>query len=116
MMGLTRKQRQLLDFIAIYIAKHVYAPTYDEMAEAVGLASKGRIGEILKGLEERGYINRLRNRARAIEIVRQPAPIADAVALHPEVRAAAADYARRHGISLSAALAEAARAYFVEAA
>lgn len=94
MMGLTRKQHELYDFIGIYLAKHGYAPTYDEMAEAVGLASKGRIGEILAALEERGYIKRIPNRPRAIEIL----PQGHAVELNSEILTLVDRYADAHGI------------------
>lgn len=69
-MGLTRKQRELLSFIAGYESANRVMPSYDEMAKAMALANKSGIHRMILGLEERGAIRRLPNRARAIEIVR----------------------------------------------
>ncbi len=67
---LTGKQRELLDFLARYLAENQHSPSFDEMREAVGLASKSGIHRLVTALEERGYIRRLANRARAIEVIR----------------------------------------------
>ena len=69
---LTTKQKDLLAFLTKYLAEHQVSPSFDEMREAVGLASKSGIHRLVSALEERGYIRRLANRARAIEIIRQP--------------------------------------------
>ena len=70
---LTRKQRELLGFIDQYItASDGVCPSYNEMAEGIGAKSKSSVHRRLKGLEERGFIRRLPNRYRAIEIVRRP--------------------------------------------
>ena len=69
---LTEKQHQLLSFLIEYQAEHDISPSFDEMREAAGLASKSGIHRLISGLEERGYIRKLANRARAIEIVRHP--------------------------------------------
>lgn len=67
---LTRKQSQLLDFLVGHAAENDVSPSFDEMREALGLASKSGVHRLVSGLEERGYIRRLANRARAIEILR----------------------------------------------
>ena len=69
---LTVKQHQLLSFLIEHQAEHDISPSFDEMREAVGLASKSGIHRLISGLEERGYIRKLANRARAIEILRHP--------------------------------------------
>lgn len=69
---LTGKQRELLNFLSGYLADNQHSPSFDEMREAVGLASKSGIHRLVTGLEERGYIRRLPNRARAIEILEKP--------------------------------------------
>lgn len=69
MAGLTQRQSALLDFIRGYSDRQGYAPNFDEMTAALGLASKSNIHRMLKGLEERGYVRRLFARARSIEIV-----------------------------------------------
>ena len=69
---LTRKQHDLLAFLLESSHKNEVTPSFDEMREAVGLASKSGIHRLVVALEERGYIRRLPNKARAIEILRTP--------------------------------------------
>lgn len=67
---LTRKQSELLSFLTSHLREHDVPPSFDEMRDALGLASKSGVHRLVSGLEERGYIRRLANRARAIEIVK----------------------------------------------
>jgi len=67
---LTRKQNELLNYITNYLEQHEVTPSFDEMRDALGLASKSGVHRLVSGLEERGYIRRLANRARAIEILK----------------------------------------------
>ena len=67
---LTRKQNELLNYISNHMKKCEVPPSFDEMRNALGLASKSGIHRLVSGLEERGYIRRLANRARAIEILK----------------------------------------------
>jgi len=69
---LTRKQSELLNYLTRHIKKNDVPPSFDEMRNALGLASKSGIHRLVSGLEERGYVRRLANRARAIEIVKYP--------------------------------------------
>ncbi len=69
MMGLTAVQANALAYISCCIAENGVAPSFVEMREALGLASKEGVSRVLKALELRGAIRRLPNRARAIEIV-----------------------------------------------
>jgi repressor LexA len=69
---LTRKQRDLLEFIAKRMQKDGVPPSFDEMKEALDLRSKSGIHRLITALEERGFIRRLAHRARAIEIVKMP--------------------------------------------
>ena len=69
---LTRKQHELLAFLVASSQKSDVTPSFDEMRKAVGLASKSGIHRLVSALEERGYIRRLANKARAIEILRTP--------------------------------------------
>ena len=69
---LTGKQHQLLSYLIDYQADKDITPSFDEMRQAVGLASKSGVHRLVSALEERGYIRRLPNRARAIEILRHP--------------------------------------------
>ena len=67
---LTRKQRELLSYLSDHMQQHDVPPSFDEMRDALGLASKSGVHRLVSGLEERGYIRRLANRARAIEILK----------------------------------------------
>ncbi len=69
---LTKKQRDLLLLINDHVSKGQIAPSFDEMKDAIGLKSKSGIHRLIGALEERGFIRRLPNRARAIEILRMP--------------------------------------------
>ena len=67
---LTRKQSELLTYLSDHMQQHDVPPSFDEMRNALGLASKSGVHRLVSGLEERGYIRRLANRARAIEILK----------------------------------------------
>ncbi len=69
---LTRKQNELLLYISQRVAKDGVSPSFDEMKDALGLKSKSGIHRLVTALEERGFIRRFPNRARALEIVRLP--------------------------------------------
>ena len=69
---LTRKQKDLLEFIHKRMQKDGVPPSFDEMKEALDLRSKSGIHRLITALEERGFIRRLAHRARAIEIVKMP--------------------------------------------
>lgn len=69
---LTRKQHDLLLFIHGRMKESGVPPSFDEMKEALDLASKSGIHRLIMALEERGFIRRLPNRARALEILRLP--------------------------------------------
>lgn len=69
---LTRKQRDLLEFIHNRTRQDGVPPSFEEMKEALDLRSKSGIHRLITALEERGYIRRLAHRARAIEVMRLP--------------------------------------------
>ncbi|MAZ15420.1 MAG: repressor LexA [Ahrensia sp.] len=69
---LTRKQLDLLMFINERLKETGVPPSFDEMKEALDLASKSGIHRLITALEERGFIRRLPNRARALEVIRLP--------------------------------------------
>lgn len=68
-MGLTRRQRELYEFLKTTIAATGTAPSISEMAAHFGVAGRSNIHGIVVALEERGLIRRFPNRARAIEII-----------------------------------------------
>jgi repressor LexA len=69
---LTAKQRDLLLFINQRIVENGVPPSFDEMKEALDLASKSGIHRLITALEERGFIRRLPHRARALEVLKLP--------------------------------------------
>lgn len=69
-MSLTPKQRELMLYLQRYIdANGGVSPSYDDMRESLQLASKSGVHRLLNALEERGHIERLHHRARAIKII-----------------------------------------------
>ena len=69
---LTQKQKDLLLLIDRKIKAVGVPPSYDEMKDALGLASKSGIHRLITALEERGFIRRLPNKARALEVIKLP--------------------------------------------
>src|ERR671923_2645140 len=66
---LTRRQREILDFISAQIAAHGYAPSFEEIAQRFNFQSLATVHEHLTNLERKGYIRRTHNESRAIEVV-----------------------------------------------
>jgi len=69
---LTSKQKELLLFINERIQETGVSPSFDEMKDALNLASKSGIHRLITALEERGFIRRLAHRARALEVLKLP--------------------------------------------
>jgi len=67
---LTRKQHELLTFIQTRLEDSGISPSFEEMKEALDLKSKSGVHRLISALEERGFIRRLPNRARALEVIR----------------------------------------------
>jgi repressor LexA len=69
---LTRKQHELIRFIQDRLEETGISPSFEEMKEALDLKSKSGVHRLISALEERGFIRRLPNRARALEVLKQP--------------------------------------------
>jgi repressor LexA len=69
---LTAKQHELLTFINTRLASNGISPSFDEMREALDLKSKSGVHRLISALEERQFIRRLPNRARALEVLKMP--------------------------------------------
>ena len=67
---LTKKQKTLLDYLNSYIKKNGISPSFEEMKNAVNLKSKSGIHRLIVSLEQRGFVKRLKHKARAMEIVK----------------------------------------------
>jgi repressor LexA len=76
---LTRKQFELLRFIHERLTESGVPPSFDEMKDALDLRSKSGIHRLITALEERGFIRRLPNRARAIEVIKLPDSVAHGI-------------------------------------
>ena len=69
---LTRKQHELVCFIHDRLAETGVSPSFEEMKDALDLKSKSGVHRLISALEERGFIRRLPNRARALEVIKMP--------------------------------------------
>ena len=69
---LTRKQHELLLYIDRKLSETGVSPSFEEMKDALDLKSKSGVHRLISALEERGFLRRLPNRARALEVLRQP--------------------------------------------
>jgi repressor LexA len=69
---LTRKQHELVCFIDDRLSETGISPSFEEMKDALDLKSKSGVHRLISALEERGFIRRLPNRARALEVVKMP--------------------------------------------
>jgi repressor LexA len=93
---LTAKQHELIQFIQKRLEETGISPSFEEMKEALDLKSKSGVHRLISALEERGFLRRLPNRARALEVIREPgdttparsAPAADNVVAMPAPRVA----------------------------
>ncbi len=77
---LTRKQYELLLYINHHFREVGIPPSYDEMRDALDLRSKSGIHRLVNALEERGFVKRMKNRARALEIIRFPQSLSPSLA------------------------------------
>jgi repressor LexA len=98
---LTAKQHELIRFIQQRLEETGISPSFEEMKEALDLKSKSGVHRLISALEERGFLRRLPNRARALEVIREPgdttparsASASDNVVPMPAQRAAAPEAA-----------------------
>ena len=77
---LTVKQRELLQFIHDRLQQSGVSPSFDEMREALDLKSKSGVHRLISALEERQFIRRLPNRARALEVIKMPETVSPTIA------------------------------------
>ncbi|HEU4969097.1 transcriptional repressor LexA [Sphingomonas sp.] len=82
---LTRKQHELLCFIHDRLAESGVSPSFEEMKDALDLKSKSGVHRLISALEERQFIRRLPNRARALEVIKMPEADRKAAAAKPQV-------------------------------
>jgi repressor LexA len=75
---LTAKQHELIQFIQKRLEETGISPSFEEMKEALDLKSKSGVHRLISALEERGFLRRLPNRARALEVIREPGAVTPA--------------------------------------
>lgn len=80
---LTAKQHELIRFIQARLEETGISPSFEEMKEALDLKSKSGVHRLISALEERGFIRRLPNRARALEVLKQPDDVTGAMRAAP---------------------------------
>jgi len=74
-MALTRRQKQVLDFLVHFINRHGYSPSFEEMATGLHLSSLATVHKHLQVLEKKGFIRRRYNQSRSVEVVAIPGSV-----------------------------------------
>src|SRR3974390_2214795 len=69
-MALTRRQKQVYDFLASFVEKHGYSPSFEEIGEGLGLSSLATVHKHISNLEEKGLLKRDYNRSRSIDLLK----------------------------------------------
>lgn len=103
---LTPRERDALDFIKAFNANHRYSPTLREIADGIGLKAKSGANRLVSALEDRGYINRIPNRARALEVIVRKVP-----EMPRDVEVALAAYCAERSVHRDTVIVEAVAAY-----
>ena len=76
-MALTKKQRQILDYVESFVGSNGYSPSYEEIAQAFDYSSLATVHEHLTNLEQKGFLRKNYNKSRSLEVVRtDPSSIA----------------------------------------
>ena len=78
-MALTKRQKEVLDYLVSFETKHGYAPSFEEIGKGLKLTSLATVHKHLSTLEKKGYIRRGYNQSRSIEVVQLPKPIREQV-------------------------------------
>ena len=81
-MTLTRRQKQVLDFLVGFINRNGYSPSFEEIADGMKLTSLATVHKHLQTLERKGFIRRGYNQSRSVEVVALPRPVREEVARH----------------------------------
>ena len=78
-MALTKRQKEVLDFLVSFLNKHGYAPSFEEIARSLKLTSLATVHKHMTTLERKGFIRRGYNQSRSIEILQLPKPVREQV-------------------------------------
>jgi len=74
-MALTRRQKQVFDFLVNFINRNSYSPSFEEIGAGMGLSSLATVHKHMDTLEKKGFIRRGYNRSRSVEVVAFPASV-----------------------------------------
>ena len=74
-MALTRRQKQVLDYIVKFIDRHGYSPSFEELAEGLDITSVATVHKHLETLQKKGFIRRGYNQSRSLEVLQLPKPV-----------------------------------------
>ncbi len=81
-MAITRRQRQLYDFISDFVQKHSYSPSFEEIGEGMGLSSLATVHKHVSNLEKKGLLTRDYNRSRSIDLLPPKGKLKQAMAVN----------------------------------
>jgi repressor LexA len=76
---LTKRQKEVLDFLVSFLNKHGYSPSFEEMAKSLKLTSLATVHKHITTLEKKGFIRRGYNQSRSIEVLQLPKPVREQV-------------------------------------
>ena len=80
-MALTKRQKEVLDYLVSFINKNGYSPSFEEIARAMKLTSLATVHKHLSTLETKGFVRRGYNQSRSIEVTQLPKPVSEQVIL-----------------------------------
>jgi len=78
-MALTKRQKEVLDYLVAFLNRHGYSPSFEEIARALKLTSLATVHKHLSTLERKGFVRRGYNQSRSIEIMQLPKPVREQV-------------------------------------
>src|SRR5579862_910541 len=79
-MALTKRQKEVLDYLVSFETKHGYAPSFEEIGKGMKLTSLATVHKHISTLEKKGFIRRGYNQSRSIEVLQLPKPVREQVA------------------------------------
>jgi repressor LexA len=78
-MALTKRQKEVLDFLVGFVNKHGYSPSFEEIAKSLKLTSLATVHKHITTLEKKGFVRRGYNQSRSLEILQLPRPVREQV-------------------------------------
>src|ERR1700723_1563794 len=68
-MAVTRRQKEILDFLESFVTRNGYSPSFEEIARGMGLKSLATVHKHITNLEKKGHLDRVHNRSRSIDVL-----------------------------------------------